>query len=259
MKSGREVDEQRSFYDSRPHEHLQPADNDYYAGRIVRELARGIEMASDARILEIGAGFGRFTFHLLDHCRSLVALDLSSVALESLRKTRDDRGIPDSRCETLCSDLYTLDRESLAERFDFIVGFFVLHHLPDYGEGIQKLAGFLNPDGQMAFVEPNRRNPLFALQVAICADMTWAHEKGMFTLSAQGVMKALLSANLEAPSTRRFGFFPPQVVNRSPLARRIEMTVERIAILKPLLPFLLMSAKSSHDHEQRALQRSNET
>ena len=44
-------------------------------------------------------------------------------------------------------------------------GFFLLHALPDVGQAIAKLMPLLAPEGRMAFVEPNRRNPLILAQV----------------------------------------------------------------------------------------------
>jgi hypothetical protein len=95
----------------------------------------------------------------------------------------------------------------------------------------------------MAFVEPNRRNPLFLAQVACCADMSWAEEKGMFRLSARRVESAFDAAGLEPAPTRRFGFFPPQVVNRFAAARRLEARLEAARLLRPVLPFLLLGAR----------------
>ena len=103
----------------------------------------------------------------------------------------------------------------------------------------------------MAFVEPNRRNPLFLLQVMACADMTWAEEKGMFQLSKSGVESAYRDAGLEDVDTHPFGFFPPQVFDRFGTARSFERRVERLVVARPLLPFLLMSARVGDHRESR--------
>ncbi|HIL81056.1 MAG TPA: class I SAM-dependent methyltransferase [Myxococcales bacterium] len=239
------VDLQREFYASRPHGHLQPRFADAYSARLVARLAAEIGLDAQARVLEVGAGFGRFTFELLGHCKSVVALDLSEEALARLAEARDERGISADRCRPVCADLQQLEPGFLDGPFDFIVGFFILHHLPDYREAITRLAPCLGRPGRMAFVEPNRRNPLFLAQVAFCEDMTWAEEKGMFALGHRGVERACLAAGLKPRPTRRFGFFPPQIINRFAFAGRLEEGIERLRLLDPVLPFLVLGADSS--------------
>jgi SAM-dependent methyltransferase len=133
---------------------------------------------------------------------------------------------------------------NLGERFDWIVGFFLLHHLADHRRSIENLTRLMNPGGRMALLEPNRRNPLFLLQVMACTDMTWAEEKGMFRLSQRHVEASYRSAGLSPRAAHHFGFFPPQIFNRSPLARRVEAKIESLALARPLLPFLLLSAQN---------------
>lgn len=238
-----EPERQRRFYETRAHEHLQPRDRDFYAEKLATVVAASLGLGPGDRVLEVGAGFGRFTFSLLERCGSVVASDLAPAALATLERTRDARGIPALRCTARRLDVTTLDATEVGERFSFVVGFFLLHHLPDVARCIELLSQLLAPGGQMAFVEPNRRNPLFLAQVACCADMTWAEEKGMFQLSHSGVTEAFRAAGLAPAPVQRFGFFPPQVLNRSPLARRVEARLETSAALRPLLPFLLLRAR----------------
>jgi cyclopropane fatty-acyl-phospholipid synthase-like methyltransferase len=245
MKPEDHVSRQRKFYDERAHDHLQARSDDLYARNLVDHLADRLGMGEDDRVLEVGAGFGRFTFPLLERCGSVRAIDLSPVALARLEQERDARGISPERCSVQATNLEELTPATLGERFRWIVGFFLLHHLSDYAASIARLAPLLAPAGQIAFVEPNRRNPLFLLQVIACPDMTWAEEKGMFLLSQTGVESAYHDAGLEQIRSDSFGFFPPQIFNRSSSARELERRVEGLALARPLLPFLLLSARSS--------------
>lgn len=238
------TERQRQFYQSREHRHLQATENDFYSAKLASRLADHLDIPAGARVLEVGAGFGRFTFHLLDHCESLVALDLTPAALETLESVRDRRGIDAARCTTFTADLDALEPGAFDAPFDCIVGFFLLHHLPDYARSIETLSRLLTPTGRIGFLEPNRRNPLFLVQVAACPDMTWAEEKGMFSLSRRGVESAYRRAGLQDLRTKTAGFFPPQVLNNLPAARRLEARLERFRPLQPLLPFLLMSAQA---------------
>lgn len=239
------VERQRRFYGSRSHAHLQAREEDYYSSKISERLADGVDLRPEERVLELGAGFGRFTFSLLERCGQVVALDLSQRSLESLARSRDERGVGEDRCRTVCADVDEFaSRDADRERFDCIVGFFFLHHLPDFALTISRLAPLLAPDGRMAFVEPNRLNPLFAIQLSACSDMSWAEEKGLFSLSQRKVEAAYSQAALEPIATHRFGFFPPGLLNRSRLARRIESRLEAVHALRPVLPFLLFSARA---------------
>lgn len=241
MSDTASTDRQREFYRAREHDHLQVRDDDLYAKKLASELAAHAGIEPHHRVLEIGAGFGRFTFRLLEHCGSVVALDLSERVLEDLKSARDARGIPEERCRTLCADVTNLPDDT--GPFDFVVGFFILHHLPDVPRAIASLSRLVASGGRAVFLEPNRRNPLFLAQVMFCEDMTWHEEKGMFQLSARKVETAFRDAGLRDRETRRFGFFPPQIFNRFPVARAAERRIEASGVLRPALPFLLLSAE----------------
>lgn len=242
-----ETARQRHFYDSREHTHLQVRPDDLYARKLAATMARTLGSREDARVLEVGAGFGRFTFPLLDHCAEITALDLSERLIANLERTRDEKGIPPDRLRTLCRDVNALGDEDLPGPYDFVVGFFFLHHLPDFARTLATLRTLVAPGGRVCFLEPNRRNPLFLVQVACCADMTWRDEKGMFRLSAAKVEAAYRAAGFAAPETSSFGFFPPGLFNRFAGLRRLEGHLEGVAWLRGVLPFLLISARAEGD------------
>ncbi len=238
------VHQQRDFYTTREHGHLQVREDDYYSAKLTRRLVEHMGIPPEARVLEVGAGFGRFTFHLLEHCASVVALDLTPSALATLDATRVERGIGTDRCETMCADLNALDLSAFDQSFDYIIGFFLLHHLPDFAYSISVLSDLLVPKGRIGFLEPNRLNPLFLAQVTVCADMTWKEEKGMFSLSRSGVESAYRDAGLTGVQTDTAGFFPPQVLNAIPATRKLEARLEGLGLIHWILPFLLMSASA---------------
>ena len=95
----------------------------------------------------------------------------------------------------------------------------------------------------MLFIEPNRRNPLFLLQVLCCPDMSWSAEKGMFTLGCRRIREAFDAANLSVPSIETFGWFPPKILDRWAWAFRTEERLERVPFLRPVLPFRLIRSR----------------
>jgi len=237
------VARQDRFYETGAHAHLQSQVGDAYAERLAGRLAQALDMKAGDRVLEVGAGFGRFTFPLLSHCASVVALDLSARTLASLARARDERGIPEASCRPVCGDVDVLDAVAVGAPFDHVVGFFFLHHLVDAAATLRRLARWVAPGGGVAFVEPNRRNPLFAAQVLFCRDMSWREERGMFRLSRAAVEASYRAAGLGDVRAEAFGFFPPQIVNRLSAARRLEDRLQRLRPLRGLLPFLLLSAR----------------
>lgn len=236
------VDRQRAFYEGGVHPQLRVQEHDRYARKLAGRLAEEVGLEPGRRILEAGAGFGRFSFPLLDRGLSLVAVDVSGRMLAELERVREQRGIAPERCRTLCSDVDLLTPEQVGGPVDFVVGFFFLHHVPDLARTVAGLARLLAPGGAMAFVEPNRRNPLFLAQVLCCPEMGWREERGAFLISDGKVRRAMAAAGLSVRPTRRFGFFPPQVHNRFASSRRLEERLERFGPIGGVLPFLLLSA-----------------
>ncbi len=248
MKTGpSHLDQQRSFYEERVHDHLRPRTNDPYSAKLVARMVKALGIGPHHRVIEVGASFGRFTIPLLEHCGSIEAIDLSARALSELAMTRDELGIDENRCRTHVADARELRLSDVGGAADFVVGFFILHHLEDLPGTMAALARLVRPGGGVAFLEPNRRNPLFLAQVMACHDMSWRDEMGMFTLSERGVRRAYAEAGLSLDSVIRFGFFPPQLVNRYAWARRLEDAIERVRLFQPVLPFLLMTAAAPGD------------
>ncbi|HVN39124.1 MAG TPA: methyltransferase [Myxococcota bacterium] len=238
------AERQRRFYASRLHWHLRPDVRDFYARRVIARTVSAAGIGRGARVLEVGAGFGRFTFPLLDECAAVTALDFSARTLAELERVRDERHVPPPRCRTVCCDVRDVVRALPGERFDAVVGFFFLHHVDDLGGTLDALRGMLAPGAAIAFVEPNRWNPLFLAQVICCPDMSWREESGLYRLGARRVEAEFVRNGFEDVAAYRFGFFPPQLVNRSARVRRLENRLERLAVLRPVLPFLLLSARA---------------
>ena len=239
------VARQRAFYDSGAHDHLRARAADPYAEHMAAALAAQVGLQPHHRVVELGAGFGRFTFALLRHCAAITAIDLSPRVLEELAAERDARGIDPSSCRTLACDVDLLDPARLDGPIDAVVGFFLLHHLPDVGAALSRLAGLLGPGGGLAFVEPNRRNPLYLVQIAACPDMHWHEEKGLYRHGVRDYAALFAGAGLTQVQATTFGFFPPQVLARSQAAVRLERRLERSRLLKPLLPFVLRSGRAA--------------
>jgi SAM-dependent methyltransferase len=232
------ADAQRAHYDARPHVHLRAEAGGLFAENLIEKLWRSLRLGDDASGAEIGCGAGRFTLPLLAHCRRLTAIDLSPRQLERLQAELDAREIPPERCRLLEANVEQLGDEIPDESLDFVLGVFVLHHLQEPEAALSRLRRLLRPGGRAAFLEPNRWNPLYLVQIACCPDMSWAEEKALYRRGPEAWRRSLERAGFADARVDLGGFFPPPVLNRMPRALVLERSLERRRWLRPVLPFV---------------------
>ena len=142
-----------------------------------RHFARTIDplgLRPGARVLELGCGMGRFTQLLLDRQFEVTALDLSPDLIDRLRTELDGA----DRLTAIAGRSENIVK-LVHGRFDAIIGFFFLHHLPRLDETLGAARSVLAGGGQVAFCEPNAFNPLIYLQVTWTPGMSWKGEPGI--------------------------------------------------------------------------------
>jgi SAM-dependent methyltransferase len=234
---------QRSYYDRFEHRYLSPSAGGRYAENITAKLWSMLGADASSRGLELGCGAGRFTLPLLARCRSLDVVDLSPARLERLAAALAAKGIGRERCRLHCASAEQLDATLPEAGFDFVAGFFMLHHLHEPGIVLRQAARLLRPGARVGFVEPNRWNPLYLLQIAASPDMRWREEKRLYRLGERTLRRMLVEAELEEIEIQRAGLFPPAILNASPRALAFEHRVERLRWYQPVAPFLLLSGR----------------
>ena len=204
-----------------------------YVRRHVEELLHASELAPDVPILEVGCGMGNYTFELARRGLTLEGLDLSPVLLDRLRAYATD-GL---ELPLHCADVLTPPAELLG-RFEGVIGFFTLHHLHDLAGSIASMTHLLRPGGRFAFVEPNAFNPLYYVQIAASPGMSFHGERRLTSMRPGVILPAMRAAGLTDVFVRRYGFFPPQLVNRR-AGRAVEGALERIRPLHAVSAFQL--------------------
>ena len=118
------------------------------------EKALGGRDARFGRALEVGAGTGYFSLHLLmaGVVGEATCTDISPGMIDVLRGNATRLG--------LAVDAQIADAEALPfadESFDLVLGHAVLHHLPDLDQAFREFARVLRPDGIVVFAgEPSR-------------------------------------------------------------------------------------------------------
>ncbi len=231
---------QRRHYEQREHRHLLPGEGGVYADNIVAKLWSSLGIQGGHGI-EIGCGAGRFTLPFLTRCRKLEAVDLSARQLRVLASELERQGIDRDRWNLHECDIENLDGLLPRGAHDFLVGVFILHHLRDPEATVARLCRLVRPGGRVGFLEPNRWNPLFFLQILCCPDMTWKEERGLYQLGGRRLHRMLQQSGLVDCHVTTAGFFPPQILNRFDAALRVEHRIEQWRPLRPVLPFQIVT------------------
>ena len=116
--------------------------------------ALGGRLGTFGRSLEIGAGTGYFSLHLLQAgvVAEAVATDISPGMLATLAGNAQRLGLD---VETVAADAEALPFPDAS--FDLVFGHAVLHHLPDLDQAFSEIARVLRPGGTFVFAgEPSR-------------------------------------------------------------------------------------------------------
>lgn len=206
-----------------------------YVERHLDRLLTALGPRPPARLLELGAGMGRFTYLLAKRGFQVTAVDLSDELLSVLR--RDD---PTGTIETIRADACSLE-QLRPNSFEAAVGFFFLHHLNRLVELAHSLSRVLAPGGRLAFCEPNAFNPSFYLQILLTRGMTWAGDGGIRRMRPRTLTAAFTAAGFTPPAIERYGLFPPALAEKQ-AAITLEETIERMRVCEPLLAFQTISA-----------------
>jgi SAM-dependent methyltransferase len=235
VEIGRHNETQRTYFASRIPPTMVPRDTPYVQ-RQIDHLLDALALAPDARVLEIGCGMGRYTIPMARRGVAVEGLDLTPELLERFRSFEGGQSVP-----LHCADILDVPA-SLHGAFDAVIGFFMLHHLHDLEGSFRAVAGLLEKNGRVAFVEPNPWNPLYYIQIALSPGMTWKGDKGILQMRRGVISDAMRRGGLELTGVKRFGFFPPFLANRGP-AQKIERAIESLGLLNPVLPFQLFTAR----------------
>jgi SAM-dependent methyltransferase len=210
-----------------------------YVLRHLDHLLEALAVPPPARLLEVGAGMGRFSLRLAERGYRVTAVDLSPDLLERLQENA--RGIATGRgsVAAICCNASEVAAEAPGP-YDAAAGFFFLHHLPSVRSLARGVARVLAPGARVAFCEPNAFNPAFYLQVLLTPGMTWEGEKGIARMRPGVLLPAFAEAGFEDLAIERYGLFPPALANRRAGAA-VEELLERLPPLAPVLAFQVLS------------------
>ncbi len=121
-------------------------------GDSTQRLCKRAGLTKGMRVLEIGSGAGDVALmlaELVGQEGQVVGVDVNSVILKTARQRATEAGM--RNIQFIAGDARTL---AFADKFDAIVGRFVLMYMADPGKAFAKLVTHLNPSGIVAFQEP---------------------------------------------------------------------------------------------------------
>ena len=121
-------------------------------GESTRRLCKRAGIAEGMRILEIGSGAGDVALtlaELVGPTGQIVGVDVNAEILETARQRAIDAGL--QNIEFIVGDARSF---TFSDKFDALVGRFVLMYMADPGEAFSQLITHIKPGGIAAFQEP---------------------------------------------------------------------------------------------------------
>jgi 2-polyprenyl-3-methyl-5-hydroxy-6-metoxy-1,4-benzoquinol methylase len=194
------------------------------------------------RILEIGCGSGESAAHVSAGTGAeVVAVDISEKFIEKARAAHSFPNLSFEKFDLLSEDLGQLGR------FDLVFGNGILHHLVlQLDDVLRALHSLSNPDGGLAFIEPNFLNPYCAFIFGTSVGRRFAKlEPDEMAFRPGELRRALPAAGWRdvAVTTRDF-LLPglPDILARPILA--IEPALEATALTRWLAQSHFISARA---------------
>ncbi len=109
-------------------------------------IADHVELSSEQRVMDFGAGTGLIASKIAPHIGHLDAVDISRSMLEKLAEKDALRGKVDIHCQDILA-------EPLEEKVDLVVSAMAMHHVEDTGALLRALYEHLKPGGRVALAD----------------------------------------------------------------------------------------------------------
>jgi ubiquinone/menaquinone biosynthesis C-methylase UbiE len=119
------------------------------AASAIDAIRAAVPLASNLRVIELGAGTGLLGLDLAGDVRSVVLTDPSAGMLAEADRKIEAAGLRNVRALR-----FGLGEDPLpAERFDLAISHLALHHVPDTRAALEALFALLEPGGRIALVD----------------------------------------------------------------------------------------------------------
>jgi len=188
------------------------------------------DVFSNADVLEVCAGTGFLTYHLLQRSRlkHLTENDISAIELASAREFIA-QSYPDTFVDWVLGDMHTVN---FGRQFDVIIGNSYIHHFHDVPKVLARFASMLNRGGVfISLHEPTPMStvvegakvtvwPLAAMAPGLVNDIARARYKGqpsptdLWMFEADKIKQVALQAGFAKAETTPWGLMRPIVAQR---------------------------------------------
>lgn len=188
------------------------------------------DMFNNADVLEVCAGTGFLTFHLLQRChpKQLIVNDISANELRVARQSIE-AFYPVAAVDWVLGDIHTYD---FGRRFDVIIGNSFIHHFYDVPKVLARIAVMLNRGGVfISLHEPTPMSivvqgakiaawPLGVMAPGFVTAIARARHKGkpsstdLWMFEADKIKQVALQAGFTKAITLPYGLLRPIVVQR---------------------------------------------
>jgi SAM-dependent methyltransferase len=145
------------------------------------------------RTLDIGCGSGLYFPLLAPRTERLVGIDISPEMIRAAGEMCAAKGL--DNVEVRVASVLNLPFEDGC--FDSVIGFDVLHHVPDLDAAMAQIARVLRPGGRFVSIEPNALNPMVFL-----AHLIPKEERGALRRNYPWRMRRLVRRHIGRPRVR---------------------------------------------------------
>lgn len=190
------------YNENRKHKYMDVDNSDV----LIFDYLRSLNL-NNAIVLEIGAGFGRYTKALTLVAKKVISVEPNSFMYKQLKQNLKNI----ENLLLIQTNLEQLITKKISQKVDYVFMFHVLHHLPL--EIFAKIKQLIDKLGAtLIIIEPNHLNPLFLIQIFFTRDMKFKEEKRMLIDNSKILIKQYF--NNKYLIRRKFtGFFPRNMTN----------------------------------------------
>ncbi|GAB3978670.1 class I SAM-dependent methyltransferase [Plantactinospora veratri] len=205
-------------------EHLDPAYVDGYDRKAGHDpladldLLRRHGLDSDATLVDLGAGTGRLALAAAQHCRRVVAVDVSAAMLARLRAGADRAGL--GNVEVVRAGFLSYHHQGPPA--DLVYSRHALHQLPDFWKAVAltRVAGLLRPGGILLL-----RDLVYTFEPAQVAEQFETWLAGAAGSAADGWTREELATHIRTEHSTFSWLLEPMLVRAG--FRIVEATASR--------------------------------
>jgi len=145
------------------------------------------------RLLDIGCGSGLYFPLLAPMAEQLVGVDISAGMIRAAQTLVEKKELANVELRVASAVELPFDDAS----FDSVLGFDVLHHVPDIDAAVAEAARVLRPGGRFVSIEPNALNPIVFLAHALPKE-----ERGALRRNYPWKLRRLVRRHIGRPRSR---------------------------------------------------------